>query len=123
MNEINLGTLKMPINAATKTFALLAKRGAGKTYAGGVMAEEFYKNNIPFVVFDPIDVWWGLKFKKAEADKTPSEKGLPVVVFGLEHADIKLDREMGRKIAQAVVKYNISCVISTFGMLKTKWIN
>jgi hypothetical protein len=118
MNEINLGTLKMPINAATKTFALLAKRGAGKTYAGGVMAEEFYKNNIPFVVFDPIDVWWGLKFKKAEADKTPSEKGLPVVVFGLEHADIKLDRDMGRKIAQAVVKYNISCVISTFGMPK-----
>jgi DNA helicase HerA-like ATPase len=54
--EINLGTLKMPINSATKTFAILAKRGAGKTYTGAVLAEEFYKNNIPFVVFDPIDV-------------------------------------------------------------------
>jgi hypothetical protein len=113
MNEINLGTLKMPINSATKTFGILAKRGAGKTYTGGVLAEEFYKNNIPFVVFDPIDVWWGLKLNKNGKDK-----GIPIVIFGLEHADIKLDREMGRKIAQAVVKHNISCVISTFGLPK-----
>lgn len=113
MNEINLGTLKMPINSATKTFAILAKRGAGKSYTAAVLAEEFYKNNIPFVVFDPIDIWWGLKLNKDE-----KSKGLPIVVFGLEHADIKLDREMGRKIAQAVVKHNISCVISTFGMPK-----
>jgi len=111
--EINLGNLKMPINSATKTFAILAKRGAGKTYTGAVLAEEFYKSNIPFVVFDPIDVWWGLKLKK-----DGKEKGLPVVVFGLEHADIKLDRDMGRKIAQAVVKHNISAVISTFGLPK-----
>lgn len=110
---INLGTLKMPINSATKTFAILAKRGAGKSYTGAVLAEEFYKNKIPFVVFDPIDVWWGLKL-----NKDGKSKGLPVVVFGLEHADIKIDRDMGRKIAQAVVKHNISCVISTFGMPK-----
>lgn len=110
---INLGTVKMPVNAATKTFAILAKRGAGKTYTAGVMAEEFFKNNIPFVVFDPIDVWWGLRLSENGKDK-----GLPIVVFGLEHADLHLDREMGRKIAQAVVKENISCVISTFGMPK-----
>lgn len=121
MTEINIGTIKIPINAATKTFAILAKRGAGKTYTGGVLAEEFYKNNIPFVVFDPIDVWWGLKFKQEGEDKNGQPvltKGLPVVVFGIEHADIKLDRDMGRKIAQAVVKYNISAVISTFGLPK-----
>jgi hypothetical protein len=112
-NEINLGSFKMPINSVTKTFSILAKRGAGKSYTGGVMAEEFYKNHIPFVVFDPIDVWWGLKLG---ADG--KSKGLPIVVFGIDHADIKLDRDMGRKIAQAVVKYNISCVISTFGMPK-----
>lgn len=113
MKELNIGTIKIPINAATKTFALLAKRGAGKSYTGAVMAEEFAKNGIPFVVFDPIDVWWGLRLAANGKDK-----GLPVVVFGLEHADIQIDREMGRKIAQAVVNKNISCVISTFGMPK-----
>lgn len=114
MSEINLGNLKMPINAATKSFAILAKRGAGKTYLGGVMAEEFAANRIPFVVFDPIDVWWGLRLAA-----NGKEKGLPVVVFGVgKHADIQIDREMGREIARAVVKEGISCVISTFGMPK-----
>lgn len=111
--KINLGSIQMPLNAATKTFAILAKRGAGKTYTAGVMAEEFFKCGIPFVIFDPIDVHWGLRLNKNGKDK-----GLPVVVFGLEHADIPLDREMGRQIAQAVVKENISCIISTFGMPK-----
>jgi hypothetical protein len=110
---INLGTIKIPLNSATKTFGILAKRGAGKTYAGAVMAEEFFSNNIPFVVFDPIDMWWGLKI-----DKNGKEKGLPIVVFGIEHSDIKLERDMGRKIAQAIVKHNVSCIISTFGMPK-----
>ena len=110
---INLGSISIPINAATKTFAILAKRGAGKTYTGGVMAEEFSQNHIPFVVFDPIDVWWGLRLS---ADG--KGKGLPIVVFGLEHADIPLTRDMDRQIAQAIVKENISCVISTFGMPK-----
>jgi len=114
MNKLNLGSVQIPINAATKTFAILAKRGAGKTYTGAVMAEEFLKANIPFVVFDPIDVWWGLRLAANGKDK-----GLPVVVFGVQHEDILLDREMGRQIAQAVVKDNVSCVINTFGLPKS----
>lgn len=113
MNKLNLGNIQIPINSATKTFAILAKRGAGKTWTAAVLAEEFFKNNIPFITFDPIDVWWGLRL-----DKNGKDKGLPIVVFGLEHADIPLDRDMGRKIAQAIIKENISCVISTFGMPK-----
>ncbi len=109
--NINLGSIQIPINAATKAFAILAKRGAGKTYTGAVMAEEFYKVGIPFVVFDPIDVWWGLRLSANGKDK-----GLPIVVFGAEHADIPLTRDMGREIARAVVRENISCVISTFGI-------
>src|SRR6266446_1071839 len=111
--DLNLGSIHLPLTAATKTFAILAKRGAGKSYTGAVLAEEFHKHNIPFVVFDPIDVWWGLRLARNGKDK-----GLPVVVFGLEHADIPLTREMGREIAQAIVQEHVSCVISTFGMPK-----
>jgi len=93
--------------------AILAKRGAGKSYTGAVMAEELHKNNVPFVVFAPIDVWWGLRLAK-----DGKSKGLPIVVFGLEHADIPLTRDMGKEIAHAIVQENVSCVISTFGMLK-----
>lgn len=113
MQTLNLGSVQIPINAATKTFAILAKRGAGKTYTAAVMAEEFAKNNIPFVVIDPIDVWWGLRLAANGRDK-----GLPVVVFGVQHEDILLNREMGRQIAQAIIKDNVSCVINTFGLPK-----
>ena len=39
-------------------------------------------------------------------------------MFGLEHADIPLMRDMGHQIAQAIVNENIFCIISTFGMPK-----
>lgn len=108
---LNLGTLKMPLNAATRAFAFLGMRGGGKTYGGAVFAEELADANIPFVVFDPIDVWWGLK---VAADG--KGKGLPVVVFGARHADIPLTRDMGRLIAQAVVRDNVNVIISTLGI-------
>lgn len=111
--NFDIGSLKIPVSGITKSFAILAKRGAGKSYIAGVMMEEMNRNGLPFVVFDPIDIFWGLRLS---ADG--KGKGLPVVVFGLEHADIKLNRNMGREIAEAVVRENISCVISTFGMSK-----
>ena len=116
MNKtLNIGTMRLPKESATKGFGFIGKRGSGKSYGAAVFAEELYKVKVPFVVLDPIDVWWGLK---VGADG--KGKGLPVVVFGKEHADIQLTRGMGRQIAEAVVKHNISCVISTFGMNKTE---
>jgi hypothetical protein len=112
-DTLQIGSLQLPVESATKTFAVLAKRGAGKTYTAAVLAEEFFKTGVPFVVFDPIDVWWGLRL-----DKSGTGKGLPVIVFGLEHADIPLERDMGRAIARAIVSENVSCIISTFGMPK-----
>lgn len=114
--NLNIGSIKLPINAATKTMAILAKRGAGKTYTAAVLAEEYFKAGIPFVVIDPIDVWYGLRIAANGKDK-----GLPIVVFGMNNADIPLTRDMGREIAQAVVKDNVSCVISTYGMPKVAY--
>lgn len=112
---LNIGSMKWPQESATKGYGFIGKRGSGKSYGAAVFAEEMFDTTIPFVVFDPIDVWWGLK---VAADG--KSKGLPVVVFGRDHADIQLNRTMGKKIAEAVVRHNISCVISTFGLNKTE---
>jgi hypothetical protein len=48
--------MQIPINTAAKTLAILAKRGAGKSYTGVVLAEKFHNKNVPFVVFDPMYV-------------------------------------------------------------------
>jgi hypothetical protein len=58
-------------------------------------------------------VWWGLRLAKGG-----ESQGCPAVVFGLKHADIPLTRDMGREIAQATLRENVFCVISTFGMPK-----
>lgn len=45
--------ISLPIDSITQTFSILAKRRVGKTYTASVIAEEFVKANLPFVVLDP----------------------------------------------------------------------
>ncbi len=65
--------LSLPTEAITKTFALLAQRRKGKTYAASVMAEEMVDDKLPWVALDPTGAWWGLR---SSADGKSA--GLPV---------------------------------------------
>lgn len=90
----------LPLDAATQTFGILAKRRVGKTYTASVVAEEMAKANIPFVVLDPTGAWWGLR---SSADgKKP---GIPVVILGGEHGDVPLERGGGAVAADLVVDF------------------
>jgi hypothetical protein len=92
--------------------AILAKSGAGKTSAAIVMAEELARLELPFVVLDPMGVWWGLR---APAD--PELQGWPVLVFGGDHGDIPIGSTQGAKVADLVVKrYPLSTVVDMSNM-------
>jgi len=107
--------LSLPKAAATWVFAYLAKRGGGKTYNAAVEAEEMVWNGIPIVVVDGMGIWWGLR---VGADgKGP---GLPVVVFGGEHADLPLTLETAAEIARAIVESNINAVLDISEFSKTQ---
>jgi Helicase HerA, central domain len=103
--------LELPPEAITQTFAILAKRGVGKTYTASVFVEEIIKAKLPVVVIDPIGVWWGLR---AAADGVSA--GLPIVIAGGDHADIPITPGAGEAVARLVVEQNLSLVIdlSTF---------
>jgi hypothetical protein len=88
------------------TFALLAKKGAGKSYAGRVMAEEMWDAKLPFVVIDPMGAWWGLR-SSADGDS----EGIPVAIFGGEHGDAPLERGGGRLMADLVVDEGLSMIL------------
>jgi uncharacterized protein len=75
--------LSLPAEAVSETFAILAKRGAGKTYTAAVMVEELLKAGLQVVVVDPVGVWRGLR---ASADGT--REGLPIAILGGEHGDV-----------------------------------
>jgi len=92
--------LRLPLDAVTQTFAILAKRRVGKTYTASVMAEEFVAAGLPFVALDPTGAWWGLR---AAADG--KSEGLPVVIIGGAHGDVPLEPTAGKVIADLVVSH------------------
>ena len=96
----------LPLEAVTETFAILAKRGSGKTYCAAVLVEEMVKANQPVCVVDPIGVWWGLR-SNAKGDGP----GLPVVVFGGDHGDLPLDEGTGALIADLLVEQRFPAVL------------
>jgi hypothetical protein len=98
--------LTLPLESATWVWAFLAKRGAGKSYDAGDLAEEMLKAGIPIVVIDGMGSWWGLR-----VGPNGEGPGLPIVVFGGDHADLQLIPEKARAIANAIVQANISAVI------------
>lgn len=98
--------LSLPIDAVTQTFAILAKKGSGKTYSGSVLAEEMLSAGQVVVAVDPTGAWWGLR---SSADgKKP---GFPIVVFGGDHGDLPLNPLAGEMIAQAIAAKRFSAVL------------
>lgn len=98
--------LKLPAEAVTQTFAVLAKRGSGKTYTALVLVEELLKASEQVVVVDPVGVCWGLR---ASADGRGP--GLPIIVMGGEHGDVPLEVTAGETIANFLVEERQSAVL------------
>lgn len=98
--------LTLPLDAITETFAILARRGSGKTYLGNVLAEEIITAGYPAIIIDPLGVWWGLR-----SSANGEGEGLPVVIFGGEHADVPLDERSGELVADVIVSERISAII------------
>ncbi len=105
--------LHLPIDAVTQTFAFLARKGAGKTYTAGKLAEELLDVGAQVVILDPIGIWYGLRL--GADGKSP---GFPIPVFGGEHGDIPLEHGAGALIADVIVDNNSSAVIDVSNFRK-----
>jgi hypothetical protein len=105
--------LDLPIEAVTETFAILAKRRAGKSNAAVVMAEEMYDHGLPWVAIDPKGDWWGVR---AAGDGKAS--GLSVLVFGGLHGDVPLEPTAGKLVADLIVGQRLTSVLDVSEMTK-----
>lgn len=56
----------LPLDAVTQTFAILGKRGSGKTNSASVLAEQLIEHGQPVVYVDPVGVTWGLELAAAK---------------------------------------------------------
>lgn len=98
--------LRLPIDAVTQKFAILAKSGVGKTYTASVFAEEMLRAGLQVVVIDPTGGWYGLR--SAADGKGP---GLPVIIAGGEHGDVPLEEGNAKAIAGLVMEHKYSMVL------------
>jgi len=55
-NKVSPHSAVSPVEAVTETFAILAKRGAGKTYTATVLVKEMMAAGLPLVIVDPVGV-------------------------------------------------------------------
>lgn len=111
MPELRIAAdLTLPIEFATEASAILARRGRGKTYTASVLAEELHAAGQPFVVLDPVGVWWGLR---SSADG--QSPGLDVKILGGEHSDVPLGEKDGTVLATFVVDHPAAYVIDLSG--------
>jgi hypothetical protein len=92
--------LDLPVDVVTQAIAILARKGAGKTYTASVLVEEVIRAKVPVVVLDPTGAWWGLR-TSADGEKP----GLPVVIFGGDHGDVPLEPTAGAVVADVVVEH------------------
>lgn len=96
----------LPLDAVTQTFAVLGKRGSGKTNTASVLAEGLVKAGLPIVYVDPVGVTWGLRYSRD--GRGP---GLPVIILGGEHADVPLEETGGAVIADFVIEHRQPVVL------------
>ena len=98
--------LSLPIDAATQTFAFIARKGAGKTYAAGKLAECLIDADVQVVVLDSVGNWWGLRLS---ADGKEAAYDIPVI--GGLRGDIPLEATGGKLIADTIVETGRSLII------------
>lgn len=90
--------LVLPDDAVTQTFAILGKRGSGKSSAAKVMAEEMHAAGHQWVAVDPKGDWHGLR-----SSVDGKQPGLPIPVFGGLHGDLDLSPAAGAVMAELIV--------------------
>lgn len=106
--------LALPVDAVTEAFAILGRRGSGKTSTAVVLVEEMIQAGLPVIVVDPVGVWWGLR---SSAD---GGEGLPVVIFGGDHGDLPLHEHAGGRLAGILLEHRPPAVLDVSGLSKTK---
>jgi len=99
---------ELPISIATKTIAILASKGKGKSYCARIMAEEMARNSIPFGAIDPAGAWYGLPLN--QNGKTVSPVTGNVVVFGGDHGQMPLPVDSGKIMGEALAKERFSAI-------------
>lgn len=100
----------LPGKLATVKSSILGQPERGKTYAGGVFAEELLENGCQTIILDSVGVWYGLRLAA-----NGKGRGYDIHIFGGEHGDLPLVPTAGAVLAETLVRTRKSAIIDTTG--------
>ena len=107
MSKLHLSDdLSLPVDAATQTFAFVARKGAGKTYAAGKLNELLLDAGVQCVILDTVGNWYGLRM--------PAEgkgSGFDIPVLGGLRGDLPLEPTGGELVADLVADTGRSVIV------------
>lgn len=98
--------LSLPIDAATATFAIIGRKGSGKTYCSGKLVELFIAAGVQTIILDLVGKWWGLRLA---ADGKGC--GIDIPMFGGLRGDIPLEAAGGPIVAEALLESGRSAIL------------
>jgi hypothetical protein len=107
----------LPLDWMAMATVIYGARGSGKTTLGSVAAEEVTKAKQRFCAVDVKGDWYGLK-----SSANGREPGIPVVIFGGDHADLPLEEGAGHFVGETVAALEQSVILDLEALSKGKQI-
>lgn len=98
----------IPAKALDDRLAFVGTSGSGKTYGAGTAVEALLEAGARVLIFDPLDVWYGLRL--LPDGKRPSPYA--PVIFGGAHADLPITERAGAVIGEAIAHMSESAIVS-----------
>ena len=87
--------------------AIVGTAGSGKTFAAKGMTERLIDASARLCIVDPLGVWFGLR-SGADGD---AGGGLPVTIFGGQHADVPITEHDGAALGRIIASADIRCIV------------
>lgn len=115
MTGKNLIAGTVPASALTLHVILLGKTRSGKSSKARLIVEHCLEAGQPVGIIDPKGDWWGIKLAASGRSA-----GFPVVIFGGEHADVKINEHSGAQVAELVAAGNRPFLIDLGGWMPAK---
>ena len=108
--------IKLHKHAVTQGYGLLGKRGKGKSNLLGVMVEVLASRKQQFVILDPPEAHWGIRYRQDAKGKPVGLSKINVLLIGGPNCDIPIEHTNGREAAKIIVEGNLSTVIGMKSM-------
>lgn len=115
MTGKNLIAGTIPEGALGLHVIVLGKTRSGKSSKARLIVEHCLERGEPVGIIDPKGDWWGIKLSASG-----KSAGYPVVIFGGEHADVKINEHSGAAVADLVASGNRPFLIDLGGWMPAK---